>query len=96
MIRNAERTIMPVGYIPMDYMGKHPKINSWNSLNQARNDKLGIMFGDLTKGRLLYIDSPTVAKQPYTLSGSKKLESGDIIDVIESKGTLEGDTKCVN
>ena len=96
MIRNAERTIMPVGYIPMDYMGMHPKINSWNSLNQARNDKLGIMFGDLTKGRLLYVDSPTIAKQPFTLSGSKKEKSGDIIDTIDHKGKTEGDTKCAN
>ena len=94
MIRNAERSIMPAGYIPMDYIGKHPKIDSWNSWNQAKSNSLNIMFGDLTKGRLLYIDSPTLTKQPFTLSGSKPDTKVDIKDQINNKLSNEGKMNC--
>ena len=95
MFRNAERSIMPAGYIPSDYTGIHPKITSWGSWNKAKSDNLNIMFGDLTKGRLLYIDVPNVAKQPFTLEGTKPMsEKGDIYDSIDRKGKIEADFKC--
>ena len=97
MVQNAERTMMPSVYIQANYMGMHPKITSWGSWNKAKESDLNIMFGDLTRGNLLYVDVPYVASRAYDLAGTKGSGgTGDLKEINRQKASNESDYKCRN
>ena len=81
---------MPIGYIPFEYTGMHPRITGWKSYNNAKYNDARVWLGDALGKNVLTLDKiRPVMKQPFRDVQSKRETDADLLETVDAK-----ETKC--
>lgn len=94
LFAHAERHLMPTGYVPNNYTGRHPKLNSWRAWRDAQAADIKVLLGDLTGGSLIYVDAPIVHRSPFLTSGTRRESIDEGFNSFKQKHKENGDINC--